>query len=156
MSNRVSGTLSKAAPRHEAIRALLRAGDNDEAIVQLCAIIVSNPDDLAARELLFDAFFQKRDWAPALVLAEELNRRQPGTARLQKALIATLSNMKRFQETIAQAQPTSHSMARTSPSSTRSRWRISIPARPLKRSATDSARSTCATRRPAAIRRRSP
>ena len=104
MSNLVSGTLPQPAPRHDAIRALLRAGDNDAAIVQLCAITVSDPDDLVARELLFDAFFQKRDWAPALALAEELNRRQPGIARMQKARIATLSNMKRFDETITQAQ----------------------------------------------------
>lgn len=104
MSSLVSGTLAQPAPRHDAIRALLRAGDNDTAIVQLCAITVSDPDNLVARELLFDAFFQKRDWMPALALAEELNRRQPGLARLQKARIATLSNMKRFDETIAQAQ----------------------------------------------------
>ena len=104
MSNLVSGTLAQPAPRHDAIRALLRAGDNDKAIVQLCAITVSDPDDLVAKELLFDAFFQKRDWVPALALAEELNRRQPGMARLQKARIATLSNLKRFDETIAQAQ----------------------------------------------------
>ncbi|MDB5581029.1 MAG: hypothetical protein JWR80_6205 [Bradyrhizobium sp.] len=104
MSSLVSGTLPRPAPRHDAIRALLRAGDNDKAIVQLCAITVSDPDDLLARELLFDAFFQKRDWVPALALAEELTRRQPGMARLQKARIATLSNLKRFDETIAQAQ----------------------------------------------------
>jgi len=104
MSNLVSGTLARPAPRHDAIRALLRAGDNDKAIVQLCAITVSDPDDLLAKELLFDAFFQKRDWAPALALAEELNRRQPDIGRLQKARIATLSNMKRFDATIAQAQ----------------------------------------------------
>ena len=83
---------------------MLRAGDNDGAIVQLCTITVSDPDDLVAKELLFDAFFQKREWAAALTLAEELNRRQPGMARMQKARIATLSNMKRFDETIAQAQ----------------------------------------------------
>lgn len=104
MSSLASGTRPQPAPRHNAIRALLRAGDNDKAIVQLCAIVVSDPDDLVARELLFDAFFQKRDWVPALALAEELNRRQPGMARLQKARIATLSNLKRFDETIAQAQ----------------------------------------------------
>lgn len=104
MSNRVNGTLAQPAPRHETIRALLRAGDNDGAIVQLCTITVSDPDDLVAKELLFDAFFQKREWAAALTLAEELNRRQPGMARMQKARIATLSNMKRFDETIAQAQ----------------------------------------------------
>jgi hypothetical protein len=104
MSNLVSGTLPRPAQRHDAIRALLRAGDNDKAIVQLCAITVSDPDDLLANELLFDASFQKHDWVPALALAEELNRRQPGVARLQKARIATLSNLKRFDATIAEAQ----------------------------------------------------
>jgi len=104
MSNVLSGTLPNPASRHDSIRALLRAGENDQAIVQLCAIMVSRPDDLVAKELLFDAFFQKRDWVPALALAEELNRRQPGIARWQKARIATLSNLKRFDETIAQAQ----------------------------------------------------
>jgi tetratricopeptide (TPR) repeat protein len=98
-----SPAVPQPAPRHAPIRALLRAGRNDEAIVQLCAITVVQPDDLVARELLFDAFFQKREWPPALVLAEELVRRQPAVARLQKALIGTLSNMKRFEETIVQA-----------------------------------------------------
>jgi tetratricopeptide (TPR) repeat protein len=88
---------------HEPIRALLRAGMNDQAIVQLCAITVTRPDDLVAREMLFDAFFQKRDWLPALALAEELARRRPDVPRLRKAVIATLSNMKRYDETIVHA-----------------------------------------------------
>src|SRR5580658_3751585 len=94
---------SAAQPLYDPIRGLLRAGKNDEAIVKLCAVIVTRPDDLVAKELLFDAFYQKRDWPPAGVLAEELARRQPDVARLQKALIATLSNMQRFDETITQA-----------------------------------------------------
>jgi hypothetical protein len=92
-----------APQSHDPIRALLRAGKNDEAIVRLCAIAVTRPDDLNAKELLFDAFFQKRDWPPALALAEDLARRRPDVARLQKALIATLSNMKRYDETIVKA-----------------------------------------------------
>jgi hypothetical protein len=92
-----------AAAPYEPIRALLRAGKNDEAIVRLAAITVTRPDDLDAKELLFDAFFQKRDWPPALALAEELARRWPDVARLQKALVATLSNMKRFDEAILRA-----------------------------------------------------
>ena len=89
---------------HEPIRALLRAGKYDEAIVKLCAIGVTRPDDLVAAEMLFDAFFHKRDWEPALALANNLADRRPDMPRLQKALIATLSNMKRFDETIAQAR----------------------------------------------------
>jgi tetratricopeptide (TPR) repeat protein len=88
---------------YQPIQALLRAGRNDEAIVKLCALVVTRPEDLAAKELLFDAFFQKRAWLPAFVLAEELARRQPENARLQKALIATLSNMKRYDKAIVLA-----------------------------------------------------
>jgi tetratricopeptide (TPR) repeat protein len=104
MSNIASGLPPSVAPRvYDAIRALLRAGKNDEAIVKLCAIAVIRPDDLDAKELLFDAFFQRRDWLPALALAEELVRRRPDVARLQKALVATLSNIRRFDEAIAKA-----------------------------------------------------
>jgi hypothetical protein len=78
---------------YDVIRTLLRAGRNDEAIVRASSIAIARPDDLVAKELLFDAFFQKRDWAPALALAEELARRAPQVARLEKALVATLSNM---------------------------------------------------------------
>ncbi len=105
MTSDVAGeaTPQPAPQPYDPIRALLRAGKNDEAIVRLCAIVVTRPDDLDAKELLFDAFFQKRDWLPALALAEELARRRPDVARLQKALIATLSNMKRFDEAILRA-----------------------------------------------------
>jgi hypothetical protein len=104
MTEVVFGANTKSTPSwHDPIRALLRAGRNDEAIVRLCAINITRPDNLVAKELLFDAFFQKRDWAPAFALAEDLVRRQPDVARLQKALIATLSNMKRYEETIVQA-----------------------------------------------------
>ena len=73
MSKPARGTVMKVAPQvYDHIRALLRAGRNDEAIVRSCAITVIRPDDLIAKELLFDAFFQKRDWLPALALAEEL------------------------------------------------------------------------------------
>jgi hypothetical protein len=79
MSKLASGTVLTVAPQvYDHIRALLRAGKNDEAIAQSCAVVVMRPDDLIAKELLFDGFFQKRDWLPALALAEELVRRQPG------------------------------------------------------------------------------
>jgi uncharacterized protein HemY len=85
MSTIASGAPPRVAPElYDAIRGLLRAGKNDEAIVKLAAIGAIRPDDLVAKELLFDAFFQKRDWLPALALAEELARRQPEIARLQK------------------------------------------------------------------------
>ncbi len=104
MSSAENGTKPQPAPPPYApIRALLRAGRNDEAIVKLCAIVVTRPDDFIAKELLFDAFFQKRDWEPAFALAEELARNHPDNANAQKALIATLSNMKRYDEAIAQA-----------------------------------------------------
>src|SRR5580692_23825 len=104
MSNMAGGAPLRVAPKlYEHIRALLRAGQNNAAIVKLCAIGVLRPDDLVAKELLFDAFFQKRDWLPARALAEELLRGQPDVARLQKALIVTLSNMKRYDETIVEA-----------------------------------------------------
>jgi tetratricopeptide (TPR) repeat protein len=88
---------------YDPIRLLLRAGKNDAAIVKLCAIMVASPEDLVAKELLFDAFFQKRDWTPAIALIEDLVRCQPDNARLRKALIITLSNMKRYDEAIAKA-----------------------------------------------------
>ena len=69
----------------------------------MCALIAAAPDDLAVKELLFDTFYHKRDWQPALALAEELDRRQPDAACMRKALIATLSNLKRYDETIAKA-----------------------------------------------------
>ncbi len=104
MSNAAGGASQRVAPQpYDPIRALLRAGKNDEAIVKACAIAIARPDDLIAKELLFDAFFQKRDWPPALALAEELARRQPDVPRLEKALIATLSNMKRYDQAITQA-----------------------------------------------------
>jgi hypothetical protein len=103
MSDVAGGKKPQPAGQHDAIRVLLRAGRNDEAIVRLCAVTITHPDDIEARELLFDAFFQKRDWAPALVLAEQLARGRPDSARLQKSVIATLSNMKRFEETIPKA-----------------------------------------------------
>ncbi len=43
-------------------------------------------------------FFQKRDWAPAIVVAEQLVREQPDVARLRKALTATQSNTRRFDQ----------------------------------------------------------
>ena len=105
MSTTPAGTQSHPPPLpHADIRALLRAGKNDEAIVRLCAITVVNPRDLDAKELLFDAFFQNRNWEPARVLAEELFAARPDLPRLGKSLIVTLSNMKRFDEAIRQAR----------------------------------------------------
>ena len=103
MSNLDAAATPSPTGLHDPIRLLLRAGRNDEAIVRLCAITIVRPDDQEAKELLFDAFFQKRDWAPALVLIEQLVRDRPENALLQRSLIATLSNMKRFDEAIVRA-----------------------------------------------------
>jgi tetratricopeptide (TPR) repeat protein len=103
MANVAGGMIPQPAGQHDGVRALLRAGKNDEAIVHLCAITIVRPNDLVVKELLFDAFFQKRDWAPALALAEELVQRQPGIARLEKALTVTFSNMKDYDKTIVRA-----------------------------------------------------
>jgi tetratricopeptide (TPR) repeat protein len=104
MPNVVNDTKAPQPVPYEDIRALLRAGRNDEAIVQLCAITTLRPNDRNAKELLFDAFYQKRDWAPALVLIEELARERPEEARLQRSVVATLSNMQRFEEAIPKAR----------------------------------------------------
>jgi hypothetical protein len=74
MSEAGGETIAHPADRHESIRTLLRAGRNDEAIVRLCAIHITRPSDLVARELLFDAYFQKRDW-----LGSVHPCRRPGT-----------------------------------------------------------------------------
>src|SRR5215470_6230403 len=90
----------QAAQRYEPIRILLRAGKNAEAVARLCPIIVTRPDDLHAKELLFDAFFQSRNWEPAVVLAQELIKHRPDSPGLQRSLIVTLSNMKRYEDAI--------------------------------------------------------
>lgn len=60
MSNVASRPAPQVAPQlYDHIRALLQAGKKDEAIVKSSAVI--RPDDLIVKELLFDAFFQKRD-----------------------------------------------------------------------------------------------
>lgn len=105
MAKTIGGTVPEAAvPPYEDIRVLLRAGNNEAAIARLCALVVVKPDDFAAKELLFDAFFQSRNWQPALVLAEELAARQPQAPRLRRNVIVTLSNMKRYDAAIAQAR----------------------------------------------------
>ena len=95
---------ASVAALYNPVRVLLLAGKNDEAIVKLCAMLIARPDDLIAKELLFDAFFQKRDYEPAFTLIDELTRGQPDNARLQKQLIVTLNNMKRYEEAIPLAQ----------------------------------------------------
>lgn len=102
----VSGQVAfpgRARP-HESIRALLRAGKNRDAIAQLSAIIASQPDDIAAKELLFDAYTEQRDFAAALALAEDLSALRPDSRQYAKFVTFTLSNMKRFADAISQAK----------------------------------------------------
>lgn len=95
---------SRSLLPHESIRVLLRTGKNDEAISKLRAIIAAHPGDIAAIHLLFDAHFQKRDWQSALALAQQLTKLRPETASYQKLMISTLSNLKRYDQAIAQAR----------------------------------------------------
>lgn len=100
---RTGGVISFTLRPHEPIRVLLRAGKNDEAISKLRAIIAAHPGDIAAIRILCDAHFQKRDWQSALELAQQLTKLRPQVADYQKLMISTLSNMKRYDEAIAQA-----------------------------------------------------
>jgi len=152
--SKVSGAVAGPVDQHGAIRALLRAGRNDDAIVKLCAINIAAPNDLVAKELLFDAFFQKRDWTPALILAEELAKSQPGIARLEKALIATLSNMKRYEETIVQAGRYIERHGEDLTMLDALKVAYFTRERSMTPFALGNARSICATPRPAATRRR--
>jgi len=102
ISGRVSNTGARPSA-HEDIRNLLRRGRNDEAIVKLCAILVTAAGDVDAKQLLFDAFYHKRDFATAVILATELAALKPADPRVRRALIATLSDMKCYPEAIAQA-----------------------------------------------------
>jgi tetratricopeptide (TPR) repeat protein len=98
--NEVASQPAPPPQLYDPIRALLRAGKNDEAIVRLCALTLTRPDDLVAKELLFDAFFQKRDYPPAFALIKALVDGQPDNIRLQRQMIVTLNNMKRYAEAI--------------------------------------------------------
>jgi tetratricopeptide (TPR) repeat protein len=100
IASRPAASPPRQTDPYAAIRALLRAGKNDEAIVRLCALMVTRPDDLLAKQLLFDAFFQKRDYPPAFALIKQLTDNQPDNASLQRQLIVTLNNMKRYAEAI--------------------------------------------------------
>ena len=44
------------------------------------------------------------DWQPALALAQQLTKLRPNIANYQKLVISTLSNMKRYNQAIAQAR----------------------------------------------------
>ena len=151
MAEAVNVTTSQAAPNiYEPLRVLLRAGQNDEAIAKLCGMVVTRPDDLAAKELLFDAFFQKREWLPAVVLAEELARRQPDIARLQKALIVDAVEYEALRRGDRSSIAVHRAAWRRTHDPGRAEGRaISIPARSKKRSIMVSARSRCVTQRPA-------
>jgi hypothetical protein len=97
------GQLRQAAKPHEPIRQLLRANRAENAIALLKPILAAKPDDLAARELMFDAQFQRRSWSDALAEIEMLRQAQPGSLRYQRLAISTLSNMQRYAEAIAEA-----------------------------------------------------
>jgi hypothetical protein len=98
-----SGQIKLPQP-HAPIRQLLNAGRNDEAIALLKSALAAKPDDLAARELMFDAHFQKRSWSGALAELEILRKAKPDSLRYWTFLISTLSNMKRYAEAATEAR----------------------------------------------------
>jgi hypothetical protein len=88
---------------YQPIQQLLRAGRNDEAVALLQPVLEINPGDLAARELMFDAQFQRRSWAEALAEVEVLRKAKPDVLRYRRFQVATLSNMKRYDEAASEA-----------------------------------------------------
>ena len=74
MSETASGPPPRRAPHpYQPIRALLRAGKNDEAIVRLCAITITRPNDLVAGSCCLTHFSRSGTGEPApRLLAEQL------------------------------------------------------------------------------------
>src|SRR4029079_18550109 len=100
----LSGRVTLPGQRdYEPIRAMLRAGKTVEAIGHLAGVVLARPDEVTAKELLFDAFTERREFPAALVLAEDLLKRNPASRQYLKYVTFTLSNMKRFTEAIAHA-----------------------------------------------------
>src|SRR5712671_1511490 len=99
-----SGQIKPPPQPHAPIRQLLNAGRNDEAISLLKSMLAAKPDDLPARELMFDAQFQRRSWNDALAELEILRKAKPDSLRYRTFLISTLSNMKRYAEAAAEAK----------------------------------------------------
>src|SRR5580765_7585777 len=63
------------------VRQLLRDGRNNEAVARLGEILAAAPNDLPARELLFDAQFQRRSWDDALAEIQLLRHAKPDSTR---------------------------------------------------------------------------
>jgi len=98
-----TGQITPPQDPYAPIRQMLHAGRNDEAIARLKQILAAKSDDLAARELLFDAQFQRRSWPDAMAELEILRQAKPDSLRYRTFLISTLSNMGRFSEAAAEA-----------------------------------------------------
>ena len=98
-----TGQLKLRQEPYAPIRQLLHGGRNDEAIARLKPILAAKSDDLAARELMFDAQFQRRSWADALAELEILRRARPDSLRYRTFLISTLVNMRRYTEAADEA-----------------------------------------------------
>jgi hypothetical protein len=104
MSQQVGETLPQASARHDPIRALLRAGNNDKSNRPI--VPDHRPPTLtisSTKNCCLMLFIKNAIGYPRLLSPRKLVHRQPDIPRLQKALIATLSNMKRYDETIVQA-----------------------------------------------------
>jgi tetratricopeptide (TPR) repeat protein len=99
-----TGKIEPPPDLHVPIRQMLRDGRNNEAIARLSEILAAAPNDLPARELLFDAQFQRRSWADALAEVQILRQARPDFARYRIFAISTLSNMRRYDDAIAEAK----------------------------------------------------
>ena len=103
MTDAPSAETKRATAPYAPIQQLLHDGRNDEAIARLTEILAKTPDDLAARELIFDAQFQRRSWAEALAEVDILRKAKPDSRAYWSSLISTLNNAQRFAEAADEA-----------------------------------------------------
>ena len=99
-----TGRLEPPPQPHAAIRQMLREGRNNEAVARLKDILAAAPGDVPARELMFDAQFQRRNWAEALSELQVLLQARPDVLRYRVFEVSTLSNGKRYEDAAARAR----------------------------------------------------
>ncbi|MGE3247283.1 MAG: tetratricopeptide repeat protein, partial [Beijerinckiaceae bacterium] len=75
---------------------LLQAGSNDAAIAILDKLVSMQPDNLLAREYLFDAYFQSRRWSKAIEVNKRLLELNPNSGKYWQQRLHALNNNKDF------------------------------------------------------------